>query len=95
MPSLHHHFGSVILHVHGRTMEAGVELGRMGRARHSLYMVISSALSSVGARYTLPPYQGMAENLVQLGDLMQAAGRPRGEGAAFMPAFMQRSGLHL
>ena len=65
---------------------AGQELRRMSEARHLLYMCVTAALVKLGARYTLPPYDDMAQ-------AAYAAGRPRGEGAPFMPQFMQRPAL--
>lgn len=41
-----------------------------------------------GARYTLPPYERMSEELMRVQ-------RPYGEGQAFMPSFMTKSALKL
>lgn len=69
-------------------MGAGVELGRMSRARHGLYLAISRALVDARARYTLPPYEDMGQALLH-------PQRPRGEGQPFMPPFLQKGALAL
>lgn len=51
-------------------------------------MTISRALVEAGARYSLPPYEGMTENVLNLL-------RPQGEGQPFTPAFMQKHALKL
>lgn len=66
----------------------GAELGRLSRARHEVYMVISETLTRMRVTYTFPAYAGM-ESLLAL------AARPLGEGAPFSPAFMQKRALHL
>ncbi len=67
---------------------AGVELGRMSRARHEIYMVICAALTRLGVTYTLPAYAGMDAWLAM-------AARPAGEGLPFMPPPFKKGALHL
>ena len=67
---------------------AAAELGRTSKARHGLFLAISKALVEAGARYTLPPYEMMHENLMH-------AQRPYGEGQAYMPPFMTKTALRL
>ncbi|KAK9823582.1 hypothetical protein WJX72_003976 [[Myrmecia] bisecta] len=71
---------------------SGVELGRMSRARHALYMVVSKALVAANVAYTLPPYPDMA---FHSSAHRPGPERPLGEGQAFMPPFMQKSALKL
>lgn len=67
---------------------AGTELGRMGKARHGLYMCISKCLTEHNVRYTLPPYQAANSDSAK-------EQRPVGEGQKFMPPFMQKDRLKL
>jgi len=66
---------------------SGVELARMSRARHSLYMVISRTLARCGARYHLPPYEGMEVHRLEHGL------RPPGDGSTFLPPFLRKTAL--
>ena len=67
---------------------AGTELGKMGKARHGLYLVVSKALTEHNVVYTLPPYQPADKAAFM-------AQRPVGEGQKFMPPFMQKDHLKL
>lgn len=60
----------------------------MSKGRHGLYMVITKVLMETGVQYTLPPYENMTEALLH-------PMRPRGEGQAFMPPFLQKGALKL
>jgi hypothetical protein len=75
----------------GMAVLSGMELGRMSRARHGLYLVITKAMLEAGVRYTLPPYQGMAA----AADAPPQALRPPGEAQGFLPPFLQKGALHL
>lgn len=68
---------------------AGVDLARMSRARHALYMVISQTLVQANARYHLPSYENMEVHM------MSHALRPPGEGSSFMPSYLRKGGLKL
>jgi len=65
----------------------GVELARMAKGRHSLYMVISRTLVKYGAHYHLPPYHNMEVHMLQHGL------RPPGEGSTFLPPFLRKTAL--
>lgn len=81
----------------------------MSRARHGLYMVIVGTLVAHGARYTLPPYQGMPswQGMVPSRVMLSPEGvsgpapgeadplRPPGEGQSFMPLFARTAALKL
>eukprot|EP00884_Botryococcus_braunii_P005990 jgi/Botrbrau1/15392/Bobra.43_2s0020.1 len=66
----------------------GAELGRLARARHEVYMVVTETLTKMRVTYTFPAYAGMDT-------LLAMAARPMGEGATFAPSFMSKRALHL
>ncbi|KAL3133145.1 hypothetical protein ABBQ38_007040 [Trebouxia sp. C0009 RCD-2024] len=66
----------------------GTELGKMGKARSGLYLVVSKVLTEHNVMYTLPPYQPADKAAFM-------AQRPVGEGQRFMPPFMQKDNLKL
>lgn len=68
---------------------AGTDLLRLARARHRLYLTVSQALTESGAKYHLPPYEGMDTFMLGLGL------RPAGEGSTFMPPHLRKGALKL